>query len=86
MGKHSCPTPRTSVLAPAADEVSDDEDTAVNISVPQADLKTGKYDIIFCHPEALFGSAVGQSLLADEDFQAVIMATVIDECHKVEHW
>ena len=64
------------------DEASDDSDEGqISTSVPLEDLKDGKFDIIFCHPEALFSTASGIALISDETFQSAVIATAIDECH-----
>lgn len=54
--------------------------------VEMFDVSRGRYEIIFCHPEALFATQKGQDLVDDPDFQEMIAAVVIDECHKVDDW
>ena len=50
------------------------------------DVEQGKFDVIFCHPEALFSTVQGQQLLSSKLFKENVMATVVDECHKVDDW
>ena len=50
------------------------------------DVTSGKFDLIFAHPEALFNTPEGETLLNNKDFQRLIIAVVVDECHTVESW
>jgi len=49
-------------------------------------LLTGRYSVIFAHPEALLNSENGQSLLGDSSFVDSTGALAVDECHIVEEW
>lgn len=49
-------------------------------------VKKGYFDIVHCHPEALFSTDAGKNLLDDEKFLSTVVSVVVDECHKVEEW
>lgn len=50
-------------------------------------VRSGFFDIVFCHPESLFrtGDRVS-NIFQDKTFVKSVVAIVIDECHKVEEW
>ena len=60
--------------------------TASGLQHSIEDVKAGKFDLIFAHPEALFNTMEGEALLFDKSFQKLITAVVVDECHTVESW
>ncbi|XP_046551767.1 Werner syndrome ATP-dependent helicase homolog [Haliotis rubra] len=51
-----------------------------------ADIESGLYDVILCHPEALFSTSQGDALLNSRAFQQNVLAVVFDECHTVDQW
>ena len=50
------------------------------------DVEQGLFDVVFCHPEALFCTKEGRELLESREFRKNIIAVVVDECHTVELW
>ena len=49
-------------------------------------VQNGFFDVVHCHPEALFCTEDGANLLDSESFQSRVVAVVIDECHTVDDW
>ena len=58
----------------------------VENEVTLTDVMAAKFDLIFCHPEALFNTTDGETLLYSQPFQEKLLAVVVDECHTVEAW
>ena len=50
------------------------------------DIVKGTYDVVYCHPEALLNTSLGEKLLNNKVFQKNVVAVVVDECHIVEEW
>jgi ATP-dependent DNA helicase RecQ len=50
------------------------------------DIINGQYDLVLCHPEALFNTSAGGDLMRNETFQSNVVAVFVDECHKVDDW
>lgn len=46
----------------------------------------GQYSVLLCHPEALFNTKKGYSLLIDPVFKNSVVGVVIDDCHIIEKW
>ena len=51
-----------------------------------SEVLNGQIDIVHCHPEALFCTEAGSTLLCSPAFKTHLVAVVIDECHKVQEW
>ena len=60
--------------------------TADDTPASLKDVMHGNFQVIFCHPEALFSTDRGSLLLDSPAFQSSVAAVVVDECHKVEEW
>ena len=71
-----------------SDSVYPGDDLSLTLwsNVPLQDIKEGKFDIVTCHPEALFCTRQGVRLLSDSTFSKNVLATVVDEAHKVDDW
>ena len=50
------------------------------------DIISGKYEIVYCHPEALLHTKYGKKILSSPKVQELVRALVVDECHIVESW
>ena len=65
-----------------ADTSSHSEEEAMTLT---EEIKMGKYQILFEHPEAFLNSQ-GCSFLRSNAYQNKVAAFVIDEAHCVEIW
>jgi superfamily II DNA helicase RecQ len=63
-------------------ETTDPVQTKVDIS----SITTGKYSIVFGHPESFLNTEKGRELLRSEELSSRVVAVVIDEVHVVEKW
>ena len=64
----------------------DDEEKVSFVSTATLDdIKAGKYNIVYMHPETIFSKEVGR-LLRARLFKPMVCSTVIDEVHMISEW
>ena len=70
------------------DESDSDEEDILEASLGAniEDVISGKYEIVYCHPEALLHTKYGKKILSSPKVQELVCALVVDECHIVESW
>ncbi len=86
----ACSLSLNATVGVVEDDEDIDGDTAeecllVNSERSLEDLKAGRYNLIYGHPEA-FTSKIGQTILASPLFQERVVAIVIDEAHCIKDW
>ena len=59
--------------------------SAADIKNVSDDVKNGRLEVLFSHPEALL-SDNGRAILKCETYQKEVAAVVIDEAHCIENW
>jgi superfamily II DNA helicase RecQ len=75
-----------------ADDISDDEEDTVPqgqgvvINVPLEDIITGKFTLVYAHPEALLSTGKGTYLLSAMERKGIISCIAIDEAHMILEW
>ncbi|XP_060599722.1 ATP-dependent DNA helicase RecQ-like [Ruditapes philippinarum] len=75
-----------------ADDISDDEEDTVPqgqgvvINVPLEDIITGKFTLVYAHPEALLSTGKGTYLLSAMERKSIISCIAIDEAHMILEW
>ena len=52
----------------------------------KARLESGRYNILFAHPESLISCPYGRNLLWTKKYQDNVCALVIDEAHCILEW
>ena len=73
------------------DDTADDTDSDTNVKIDfglceEQKLRSGHYQVIFAHPEAVVSSKYGRELLLSKTYQENVCAVVVDEAHCIVEW
>lgn len=85
--EHGISSCRLDIVANVVHGLENDKETEYMCKSDEnfEDVKHGKFQIVFCHPEALFNTNKGRELL-NGVFNQHVVSVVIDECHIIEKW
>lgn len=71
------------------DEDNDDstaKDDFLSCSVPLDEVFSGKYRLVYAHPEAFLSTKKGLKYLQDKSFVSKVCCVAIDEAHMIQEW
>lgn len=69
-----------------SDSDSDTHVHQISTTVDIKDIKSGKYRVIYAHPEALISARQAEDLLCDKGFKENLLCFAIDEAHMILEW
>ena len=77
-------------IASSACTDDDDEVPRCDVFAPKSvsleDIKGGKYNLVYAHPETLLNNRTISSILRTKMYRDKVCAIVIDEVHMVSEW
>jgi len=84
----TCKTGQTIAADDSVDSSNEVEDSNPRpvVNVPLEDIATGKFSLVYAHPEALMSTASGEALLNKLQKGGVISCIAVDKAHMILEW
>ena len=58
----------------------------LKVSVSTEDVRSGKFRLVYAHPEALLTAPTGRSILRSAVYRKNVCCIAIDEAHMIQEW